>query len=482
MQKYSMFIGGRQTEAASGEWFETENPFLAKPWAEVARGRAADAERAVEAAHAALTGGDWPKFSAYDRGRLLNRIGQLIEENIEELATAELRDNGKCISEVRGQMRTMAQWYYYYGGLADKIEGQVIPADEANFLTFANYEPVGVVVAITPWNSPLRLMAWKVAPALAAGNTVVVKPSEFTSTSSLILMDLFTKAGVPPGVVNVVTGFGAEIGAALVEHPLVAKVTFTGGVSGGIKVYEAAARGLKKVSLELGGKSPNIVFGDADLAAAADGAVAGIFGSTGQTCIAGSRLLVQEDVHDELVSRVVTIAKSKRIGDPMDPKSEIGPVANSPQFERIMSYIDVAKADGAKLALGGGKAAGAGLGDGIFIEPTVFTGVNNGMRIAQEEVFGPVLSVIPFKDEEDAVRIANDIEFGLAAGIWTRDVGRAHRVAKRVQAGTVWVNTYRKNSPAAPFGGMKKSGLGRESGMEMIKQYMQVKTTWINLQ
>lgn len=482
MERYKMFIGGQQVDAASGEWFETENPYLTAPWAEVARGSAADADRAVEAAHKALTSGEWPKMSAYERGRLLNKIGQLIEENIEELATAELRDNGKCISEVRGQMRTMASWYYYYGGLADKIEGQVIPADENNFLTFANYEPVGVVAAITPWNSPLRLLAWKVAPALAAGNTVVVKPSEYTSTSSLILMDLFTKAGVPPGVVNIVTGLGAEVGAALVEHPLVAKVTFTGGVAGGTKVYEAAARGLKKVSLELGGKSPNIVFDDADLAAACEGAVAGIFGSTGQTCIAGSRLLVQEGVHDEVVRRVAEIAAAKRLGDPMDTATEIGPVANSPQFDRIMSYIDVAKADGAKLELGGKRAAGDRLGKGIFVEPTIFSHVHNQMRIAQEEVFGPVLAVIPFKDEEEAVQIANDIEFGLAAGVWTRDIGRAHRVAKRVQAGTVWVNTYRRNSPAVPFGGMKKSGLGRESGMEMIKQYLQVKTTWVNLQ
>jgi aldehyde dehydrogenase (NAD+) len=481
MERFKMYIAGEFVEPDSGSWFETENPFEGKSWAEVARANAADADKAVTAAHRAFSSGDWPALSAYERGRLLTKIGDLILQNSESLALAELRDNGKSISEVRGQMKTMASWYHYYGGLADKIEGQVIPADENNFLTFTQYEPLGVVAAITPWNSPLRLMAWKVAPALAAGNTVVVKPSEFTSTSSLILMELFQKAGVPPGVVNVVTGFGNEVGLPLVEHPLVAKVSFTGGVAAGMRVYEAAARGMKRVTLELGGKSPNIVFADADLEEACAGAVAGIFGSTGQTCIAGSRLLVQESIQDEVVGRVVAIAKAKKMGNPMDPKTEIGPVANRPQFDRIMEYIRVAKEDGAALALGGKPGNGPDCGNGLFIEPTIFTRVDNRMRIAQEEVFGPILAVIPFKDEEDAVRIANDIQFGLAAGIWTRDVKRAHRMAKRIQAGTVWVNTYRRNSPAAPFGGFKKSGLGRESGIEMIKDNLQVKTVWVNL-
>lgn len=482
MDQYPMFIDGERTEAASGEWFETDNPYHARAWARVARGGSEDVNRAVRAAHKAFSEGDWRNTSARERGRLLTRLGDLVLENVELLAKAELRDNGKSISEVTGQMKTMAGWYHYYGGLADKIEGQVIPADEQNFLTYTRYEPLGVVGIITPWNSPLRLLAWKLAPALAAGNAAVVKPSEFTSTSTLEFMNLVQRAGIPDGVVNVVTGFGQEVGMPLATHPLVAKVSFTGGVAAGEKVYELASRGMKRVTLELGGKSPNIIFADADLDAASTGAVDGIFGSTGQTCIAGSRLLVQEPVHDEVIERVVQLAQERKIGDPLDPETQIGPVANRPQFERILNYIEIAKSEGANLVLGGGPSSRPECGDGLFVEPTIFSGVTNGMRIAQEEVFGPILSVLTFRDEEDAIAIANDIQFGLAAGVWTRDVARAHRMAGAIQAGTVWVNTYRRNSPAAPFGGFKKSGLGRESGMEMLKDHLQVKTVWVNLQ
>lgn len=482
MERFPLYIAGQMVEAEGGDWFETKYPYTNETWAMVARGTAGDVDRAVRAAHGAFSDGDWPRLRPSQRGRLLLRLGDLIDENLEVLARAEMQDNGKTITEVRGQVRTLAPIYRYYAGLADKVQGSVIPGDDGQFLNYTVYDPLGVVAAITPWNSPLRLLALKLAPALAAGNTVVAKPSEFTSTSTLKFMRLVEEAGIPPGVVNVVTGFGSEVGQPLAEHPLVRKVSFTGGVDGGTRAYETAARGIKSVILELGGKSPNIVFEDADLAAAAEGAAAGVFGSTGQTCIAGSRLLVQETVHDDVVDRVVAIARSKKLGDPMDEGTEVAPVATEPQFEKIMTYIRLAEEEGAQLVTGGRRAQAPGLERGYFVEPTVFTKVRNEMRIAQEEVFGPVLCVIPFKDEVEAVSIANDVTFGLASGIWTRDLARAHRVARRLQAGTVWINSYRKNVPQVPVGGYKSSGLGREAGAEAIKEYLQTKSVWVNLQ
>ncbi len=481
MEHFGMYIDGERREAAAGAWFDTENPYTAAPWARVARGGAEDAGRAVEAAHRAFTAGDWPKTAAPDRGRLLGRLGDLVLENAEELAQAETRDNGKVISETRNQMRTMAGWYHYYAGLADKIQGDTVPVDEDAFLNYTRFEPVGVCVAVTPWNSPLRLLSWKLAPALAAGNTAVVKPSSNTSTSTLVFMRLVEEAGFPPGVVNVVTGGGAEVGMALAEHPLTAKIAFTGSTEAGTRVYEAGARHLKRVTLELGGKSPNILFADADLEKAVPGVVAGIFASTGQTCIAGSRLLVQESIHEEVLNRIVAVAESRRMGDPTREDTELGPVATASQFDKIMDYVDVARADGAALVCGGNRGAGPECGDGRFIEATVFDGVDNRMRVAREEIFGPVLSVIRFKDDDEAVRIANDIDFGLAAGIWTENLSRAHKAARGVQAGTVWINTYRQQSPMMPFGGYKKSGLGRESGAAMIREYLQQKSVWVGL-
>ena len=332
---------------------------------------------------------------------------------------------------------------------------------------------------ITPWNSPLLLLAWKLPAALAAGNTAVIKPSEFTSASTLEFMPLFAEAGFPNGVVNTVTGFGADVGAALVAHPDVPKIAFTGSDTSGQKIYEAAAKSIKHVSLELGGKSPNIVFEDADLDAAVMGAISGIFAATGQTCIAGSRLLLQRSIHDKFVDKLVEVAKSARIGDPMSLDTHVGPVTTPPQYKKVLDYIDIAKREGAKCILGGGPYTGAGAKGSQFVAPTIFTGVRNDMRIAQEEVFGPVLSVIPFEDEAEALRIGNDIAFGLAAGVWTRDMGRALRMSEKLRAGTVWVNTYRAVSFTSPFGGYKRSGLGRESGLEAIKEYLQVKSVWI---
>ncbi len=480
LTNYRMHIDGQWVAAASGETFESHNPYTGKPWALIPRGGAADVDRAVRAARQAFTSGEWPKLTASRRGALLRRLGDLITEKSQDLAAIEVRDNGKLYAEMSAQTAYMAQWYYYYGGLADKIEGAVIPIDKPDTFNYTRHEPLGVIAAIVPWNSPLLLTAWKLAPALAAGNTVVIKPSEYTSASLLEFMKLVEAAGFPPGVVNVVTGLGAEAGTPLVEHPYVAKIAFTGSDATGRKIYEAAARTLKHVSMELGGKSPNIVFDDADLDNAVKGAISGIFAATGQTCIAGSRLLVQESIHDRFVEKLVALAQTAKMGDPMSLETQVGPVTNMPQFNKILGYIDVAKSEGVRTVLGGAKATRAECGSGWFVEPTIFTGVRNSMRIAQEEVFGPVLSVIPFRDEEEAIAIGNDIVYGLAAGVWTQNMRRAFLMAEKLQAGTVWVNTYRAVSYLSPFGGYKQSGLGRESGQEMIKEYLQTKSVWIS--
>jgi aldehyde dehydrogenase (NAD+) len=397
------------------------------------------------------------------------------------LAEIEVRDNGKLLAEMLGQLNYIPEWYRYFGGLADKIEGAVIPTDKPGMFNYTRPEPLGVVAAITPWNSPLLLLAWKLAPALAAGNTVVVKPSEFTSASTLEFVKLFDVAGFPPGVVNTVTGTGAEVGGPLVAHPLVAKIAFTGGDATGQAVYQSAARGLKPVTLELGGKSPNIVFDDAVFDDAVKGAISGIFAASGQTCIAGSRLLVQQGIHDRFVEALVALAGQARLGDPFHETTQVGPVTTTAQLDKILDYIDVAKSEGARCVLGGGRPDDPALASGWFVQPTILTGVDNRMRIAQEEVFGPVLSVIPFDDEQDAIRIGNEIVYGLAAGVWTQSMRRAFLMAEKLQAGTVWVNTYRSVSYTSPFGGYKRSGIGRESGIEAIRGYLQTKSVWINL-
>ena len=474
-----MYVDGRWVEPLSGDFFETDNPFAGRPWALIPRGTAEDADLAVRAAHRAFTGGAWPRTTASARGALLRRLADLVAERSARLAETEVRDNGKLYAEMSGQTAYMAGWFHYFAGLADKIEGAVLPLDKPGYVNYTRYEPLGVVVAIVPWNSPLLLAAWKMAPALAAGNTVVIKPSEYTSASALEFMELVEAAGFPPGVVNVVTGIGGEVGAALVEHPLVAKIAFTGSDATGQRIYEAAARGMKRVTLELGGKSPNIVFEDADLDSALNGVVSGILAAAGQTCVAGSRLLVQRTIHDRFVEKLVDFARTARMGDPMSPETQVGPICNKPQLEKILRYIAIARSEGATAVLGGARATRPECGQGWFVEPTIFTGVRNDMRIAQEEVFGPVLAVVPFEDEEDAIRLGNDVAYGLAAGVWTADIRRAFTMAERLQAGTVWVNTYRANSYVSPFGGYKRSGFGREGGQEMIKEYLQVKSVWI---
>lgn len=480
LPQYKMFIVGEWIAAKSGEWFESFDPYAGKTWAMVARGGAADVDEAVSAAHTAFTSGEWPKLKASQRGALLRRLGDLIARDAEKLAALEVRDNGKLLAEMSGQIRYLPQWYYYYGGLADKIEGSVIPIDKADVFNFTRHEPVGVVAAISPWNSPLLLTSWKLAPALAAGCTLVVKPSEHTSVSMLELCKLIEEAGFPKGVINVVTGFGNEVGEPLVAHPKVSKIAFTGGEIGGQKVYEAAARGLKKVTLELGGKSPNIVFDDAAMDDAVKGVISGIFAATGQTCIAGSRLLVHESIHNSFTDRLVAMASTARMGNPMNLDTQVGPVTTRPQYEKILGYIDIAQKEGARLALGGKPATRPECGDGWFIEPTIFSGVDNQMRIAREEVFGPVLSIIPFRDDEEAIAIANDSPYGLAAGVWTTSIKRAIRASERLEAGSVWVNTYRAVSYMSPFGGYKRSGLGRENGQDAIWSYLQTKSVWIS--
>ena len=478
MKSYELYIDGCWTKSCSNKFFETENPYTGEVWAKISRGNFDDIDKAVRAARCAFEGA-WGQVKATERGKLLTKLASLVERDAKKLGEIEVRDNGKLIAEMGGQTKYLAEWYRYYGGLADKIEGSVIPSDKPGIFNFTKYEPLGVVGMITPWNSPLLLLAWKLAPALAAGNTAVIKPSEFTSASTLEFMNLIEEAGFPKGVVNTVTGFGTEVGAPLVDHPEVDKIAFTGSDISGQKIYEAAAKKIMPVTLELGGKSPNIVFEDADFEASVMGAISGIFAATGQTCIAGSRLLVQKSIHDKFVNRLVEVAKDANIGDPMSLETHVGPVTTRPQYEKIMEYIDIAIKEKATCVLGGKAYKGPGSKGNQFIEPTIFTGVNNQMRIAQEEVFGPILSVIPFNDEEEAIKIGNDIDFGLAAGVWTNDIGRALRMSEKLRAGTIWVNTYRAVSFTSPFGGYKRSGEGRESGKEAIKEFLQVKSVWI---
>jgi acyl-CoA reductase-like NAD-dependent aldehyde dehydrogenase len=473
-------VRGRRTGAAGGATFESFDPYKGKPWALIPRCAAADVDTAVIAARAAFQASEWRDLSATARGKLLIRLADLIAADAERLAALEVRDNGKLMVEMSTQLHYIPEWYRYFGGLADKTEGRVLPLDKAGMHAHTLREPLGVVACITPWNSPLLLLTWKLAPALAAGNTVVIKPSEHASASTLAFVELFEKAGFPPGVVNTVTGMPDEAGAALVRHPDVAKIAFTGGEAGGVGVYQQAAAQLKPVTLELGGKSPNIIFADANLENAVKGAVAGIFAASGQTCIAGSRLLVQRSVHDEVVERVVKLAGTARIGDPKLPGTQVGPITTRQQRQRVLEYIEIAKRAGASCVLGGGVPEDEGLGDGWFVAPTIFSGVDNSMRIAREEVFGPVLSVIAFEDETHALTISNDSAYGLAAGVWTSDIGRALRMSQRLEAGTVWVNAYRAISYLAPFGGYKRSGLGRENGQEAIDGYLRTKTVWID--
>ena len=474
-------VDGQPVGAADGTVLESFDPFTGEPWATIPRGNADDVEHAVAVAHAAFKSPAWGGLTASARGRLLYKFADVLEAEADRLAELESHDNGKLIAEMRGQLRYLPDYYRYFAGLADKIEGAVLPIEKPHMHAFTRREPLGVIACITAWNSPLLLLSWKLAPLLAAGNTAVIKPSEHAACSTLEFVKLFERAGFPDGVINTVTGLPQEVGVPLVNHPNVAKIAFTGGEIGGIAVYRAAAENLKKVTLELGGKSPNIIFDDADLEKAVFGAISGIFAASGQTCIAGSRLLVQRSVHDRVIKQLVDVARTAKIGNPRLADTQVGPITTLAQRKHVLGHIERAGNSGAQCVLGGGVPQSAELKNGWFVEPTIFTEVNNDMPLAREEVFGPVLAVIPFEDEAEALRIANDSPYGLAAGVWTGDIARALRMSQQIDAGTVWVNTYRAVSFMAPFGGMKRSDIGRENGQVAIEEYLNTKTVWIDM-
>jgi len=478
LKSYQMYINGEWVAAQSGKTFESINPSDGKPWAVVPEADEVDVDTAVKAAHRAFTEGPWSTMTATERGKLLRRLGDVLAEHSESLGHCETVDTGKLFKETRWQARYISDYFYYYAGLADKVSGETLPIDKPNMWTMTIREPLGVVAAVVPWNSQLFLVAVKIGPALAAGNTVVLKASEHASAPMLEFAKVFEEAGFPPGVFNVISGLGEPCGRALTTHPLVDRISFTGGPETARHVVRNSAENFAQVSLELGGKSPVVVFDDADLESATNGVLLSIFSASGQSCVAGSRLLLHDSIHDEVLARVAEKASKIRIGDPLDDNSQMGPLATRAQLDNIDSTVADAKANGATLIHGGQQPAG--MGDGWYYEPTVVACPDQQIGIVQRELFGPVVSALRFTDEAHALQLANDSRFGLAAGVFTADIGRALRITKGIRSGIVWVNTYRMVSPLAPFGGYKDSGYGRESGLEAIYDYTRPKTVWLN--
>ena len=481
LRAHTLYIGGEERPAAGAATFDSINPTTGKPWARFANASVADVDAAVMAARRAFAEGEWSTMQPADRGRLMIRLAEIMRRDAEEFARIETTDNGKVFRETYAQAKSHGDYLEYFAGAADKLQGTVIPTGKPDYHVYTRNEPLGVVAAIMPWNSPLQLLIFKLAPALAAGCTVVAKPSDITPASTVEFAERVKEAGFPAGVVNVITAVGVEPSKSLVEHPEVDKVAFTGSTPTGKAVAMGAMSHLARVSLELGGKSANVVFEDADVEAAVNGAIAGVFAATGQTCIAGSRLLLHESIADEFIERLIERSRRIKVGDPLDPETEMGPISNLVQYEKVESMVARAVEDGAKVLCG--RAAGFEVpeGDGFFTAPTVLSEVDPSMAIDREEVFGPVTVVHRFTDEEEALSLANEGRYGLAAGIWTKDIARSFRFAAKVRAGTVWVNTYRVMNYAVPFGGFGESGLGRELGIDAVKSFTEPKSVYVGL-
>ena len=477
VRSYQMLIDGNWVNASNGAMFESINPANGQVWSKVPEATESDVNEAVSAAHRAFTTGPWSKMTPTERGKCLRKLGDLLAEKSEPLGRTESVDTGKMLKETRWQAKYIAEFFHFYAGCADKISGETLPIDKPDLFVFTNREPLGVVAAIVPWNSQLFLVAVKVGPALAAGNTIVLKASEHASAAMLEFGELIEEAGFPPGVVNIVTGHGEPCGKALTSHPLVARISFTGGPNAARHVLYNSAENFAEVSLELGGKSPFIVFEDANIESAVNGSVAGIFGAAGQSCVAGSRLYLHEDIADEFLDRMIEIAKGIKIGDPLLEETQMGPLCTIGQLENIEKEVSHAIEEGGQVLHGGKRPSNM---DGLFYEPTIISCNNQNMKIVDTELFGPVLSVLKFKTEEEVIGLANDTVHGLAAGIFTKDSARSLRMAKAVRAGIVWVNTYRVVSPIAEFGGVKGSGYGRESGFQAMHDYTRPKTIWMN--
>lgn len=477
VRSYQMLIDGNWVNASNGAMFESINPANGQVWSKVPEATENDVNEAVNAAHRAFTTGPWSKMTPTERGKCLRKLGDLLAEKSEPLGRTESVDTGKMLKETRWQAKYIAEFFHFFAGCADKISGETLPIDKPDLFVFTNREPLGVVAAIVPWNSQLFLVAVKVGPALAAGNTIVLKASEHASAAMLEFGELIEEAGFPPGVVNIITGHGEPCGKALTSHPLVARISFTGGPNAARHVLYNSAENFAEVSLELGGKSPFIVFEDANIESAVNGSVAGIFGAAGQSCVAGSRLYLHEDIADEFLERMIEIAKGIKIGDPLLEETQMGPLCTIGQLENIEKEVSHAIKEGGQVLHGGKRPSDM---DGLFYEPTIISCNNQNMKIVDTELFGPVLSVLKFKTEEEVIGLANDTVHGLAAGIFTKDSARSLRMAKAVRAGIVWVNTYRVVSPIAEFGGIKGSGYGRESGFQAMHDYTRPKTIWMN--